>query len=247
MTYGRKTVNAKKDDMGIAERKAREKDERRNLIMNCTKDLILELGAESVRMSDIAKRAELSKATLYFYYKTKDELLKEICDTLAEKLNKYFYSSLPSDLRAIDAIKFYWSCYIKTLGYSDDILVIFSMRKYLTPDLSFARFNLQTEPNSSTHIFYATLKDLIERGIKEGDFDPVINSETLVRTFIMVFSCIVEDASRMPKGSEKSKYIIEQMQSIFTIILRGILRTDIDSSVFFVPGMEAGAVPAILN
>ena len=61
-------------NMGIRERKDREKDLRRQQIQEAAKELFLLKGFNSSTMEDIAKKAELSPATIYLYFKNKDEL-----------------------------------------------------------------------------------------------------------------------------------------------------------------------------
>ena len=60
--------------MGIRERKDREKDLRRQQIQEAAKELFLLKGFNSTTMEDIAKKAELSPATIYLYFKNKEEL-----------------------------------------------------------------------------------------------------------------------------------------------------------------------------
>lgn len=60
--------------MGILERKAREKERRRQQIMVAAKRVFVEKGFGRATMDDIAKEAELSSGTLYLYFKNKDEL-----------------------------------------------------------------------------------------------------------------------------------------------------------------------------
>jgi AcrR family transcriptional regulator len=60
--------------MGIRERKDREKNLRRQQIQESAKELFLLKGFNSTTMEDIAKRAELSPATIYLYFRNKDEL-----------------------------------------------------------------------------------------------------------------------------------------------------------------------------
>ncbi len=64
--------------MGIAERKAREKNQRRNAIMAAAKRLILKHGVEGMSMNQLAGSTELNKATLYLYFQDKDDLIDAI-------------------------------------------------------------------------------------------------------------------------------------------------------------------------
>lgn len=60
--------------MTIAERKEREKEQRRSDILSAAEKLFFDRGYDGVTMDDIAKAVELNKATLYLYFKDKESL-----------------------------------------------------------------------------------------------------------------------------------------------------------------------------
>ena len=60
--------------MGLAERRQRERDKRREEIITAASKLFSKKGYENVSMEEIANEVELSKSTLYFYFKDKDSL-----------------------------------------------------------------------------------------------------------------------------------------------------------------------------
>lgn len=64
--------------MGIADRKLREKTERRQAILDAALHLFIEQGFEKVSMRNIADAIEYSPATIYLYFKDKNELLLEL-------------------------------------------------------------------------------------------------------------------------------------------------------------------------
>lgn len=64
--------------MGIAERKSREKDQRRNAILKAAKSLIAKHGVEGMSMNQLAESTELNKATLYLYFNDKDDLVDAV-------------------------------------------------------------------------------------------------------------------------------------------------------------------------
>jgi TetR/AcrR family transcriptional regulator len=65
--------------MGIVERKEREKEQRRNEIINAAERIFFSKSYETATMEDVANEAELSKATLYLYFKSKEDLHFGIC------------------------------------------------------------------------------------------------------------------------------------------------------------------------
>jgi len=58
----------------IAERRQEEKDRRRGEIVDAAEDLYRELGWDAVTMDSVAKRARLSRALVYVYFKDKTDL-----------------------------------------------------------------------------------------------------------------------------------------------------------------------------
>lgn len=60
--------------MTLAERKQREKAQRREDILNAAEKLFFSRGYDNVSMDEIANEVELNKATLYLYFKDKESL-----------------------------------------------------------------------------------------------------------------------------------------------------------------------------
>ena len=60
--------------MGIAERREREKQNRQELILNAAVQVYLRDGYHASTVEKIAQEAEVSRATVYLYFRTKDEI-----------------------------------------------------------------------------------------------------------------------------------------------------------------------------
>jgi AcrR family transcriptional regulator len=80
--------------MGIEERRKREKIERRDLILRSAIQVYVAEGYHGTTMEKIAAKAELSRATLYLYFKTKDEIfvhaIVSLSDYFAELLEDVY-------------------------------------------------------------------------------------------------------------------------------------------------------------
>lgn len=66
--------------MGPTERRAREREEIRGLILDAARELFAAEGVEAVTMRRIAERIEYSPTAIYFHFKDKEALLRELCD-----------------------------------------------------------------------------------------------------------------------------------------------------------------------
>lgn len=60
--------------MGVKERKLRELETRKDLILNTAKELFAEKGFSNVTLDDIATVIEFSKGTIYTHFKSKEEI-----------------------------------------------------------------------------------------------------------------------------------------------------------------------------
>lgn len=61
--------------MGVAERKERHKEDLKNEILQAAKSLFTEKGFEATSIRAIAEKIEYSPATIYLYYKDKNEIV----------------------------------------------------------------------------------------------------------------------------------------------------------------------------
>jgi AcrR family transcriptional regulator len=209
------------------------------MIKRCAKELILENGAEKVSMMNIAQRAELSKATLYLYFPSKDMLFNEICQETATQFLEHFRARLSPGLSAVQTIMLFWQCYLDMFGESEDMVILFTMKHYLAPDYPFIPIDKDSQsPVGSNYEFFVMIRDLISRGIAEGFFEPGVNADMVARTILSLFSYVVENAARQPKTSRKSQFIIDEMSNLFQIIFRGIARNGLDASCLVLPKRE---------
>jgi AcrR family transcriptional regulator len=64
--------------MGIVERREREKEALRARIVEAARDLLSEEGLDALSMRAIAERIEYSPATIYLYFRDKEELTSEV-------------------------------------------------------------------------------------------------------------------------------------------------------------------------
>jgi len=79
--------------MGIKERKLREKNNRIQTIQDAAKSVFFKKGFQSATMEEIANLAEVSKGTIYLYFKNKDDLYTSIIlggiERLRRRLKKF--------------------------------------------------------------------------------------------------------------------------------------------------------------
>ena len=98
--------------MSTEERKAREKQRRYNRIVDAAEKVIFSKGIEQATMEEIAREAELSKGTLYLYFKSKNELYMAITRRGSGILNDRFARVFGGDHTGLELIRNIGEAYI---------------------------------------------------------------------------------------------------------------------------------------
>lgn len=99
--------------MAIQDRKEREKQLRRDSIIRSAEACFSEKGFESTTMQEISDGAELSKATLYLYFKSKEELYLTVCTQGLEQFGETLQEAVGREARPEDRVKAVYRAYIE--------------------------------------------------------------------------------------------------------------------------------------
>jgi len=113
--------------MGVAERREREKQQRIELIMDAALEVFAEKGLKNATMEDVAAKAELSKGTIYLYFKSKEHLYFAIDMRAGQMLRERFAEAARSEKTGLDKVRaigraYYQFCfdypnYFKAMSY----------------------------------------------------------------------------------------------------------------------------------
>ena len=74
--------------MGLQERRGKEKDGRRKLILESARTLFFEKGFNNVTVDETAKFSELGKGSIYLYFNSKEEIYAQVLLNDIEKFNQ---------------------------------------------------------------------------------------------------------------------------------------------------------------
>jgi TetR/AcrR family transcriptional regulator len=100
--------------MGVTERRKREREVRRELAIDAAMNIYDEEGYHAITMEKIAERAELSRAALYLYFKSKEEILVSAivahADYFAKVLQEIYDNRETAKEHLLDNL---WECFQK--------------------------------------------------------------------------------------------------------------------------------------
>ncbi len=216
--------------MGIAERKERERELRRQMILDSAREIILERGVESVSMSDIARECELSKATLYLYFRNKESLLEAIFNEAGNAFVEYVEARLSEDDSGITAIRVLWQCYLDRFSDSSDIFVLIGIKNFIAPSFPLlydAGGKCAKLPGAR---MISLIRDVIARGLRDGTLGTDLDAESLARTVLIVSSGIIDNVARLPRDLRDMSLVVSEMRRVFEILLRGMAGHGVDTS-----------------
>jgi|AGTN01.2.fsa_nt_gi Transcriptional regulator len=91
--------------MSIKELKEREKEQRREYIIDAAEKLFFSKGYDSVSMNEIAEAVGMNKATLYLYFKNKEALYFAIVARGLRIMNRLFMEKIAQEATGIDQIR----------------------------------------------------------------------------------------------------------------------------------------------
>lgn len=209
--------------MGIEERKEREKQMRRQQIMDAAKKVFASKGFGRATMENIAEEAEFSPATLYLYFKNKDELcaslnLRMLQDLITRMEDVRDRKGLSPETRIMALEKALYEAYL-----TDPLNVINVLRFQSKERLRTLSPELSSQIRECTKQYIGAIADLFEKGVREGvflDCHPVAFAEIIWS----VFSGLVlnEDTK---EGLDEGKDLLEPTLILaLEIIGRGIMK-----------------------
>jgi len=91
--------------MGITERREREKEQRRQSILDAAEEVFFSKGINMATMDEVAEQAELSKGTLYLYFKNKEELFFGIAYRALTLLKEMFEEAVSSKSTGLEKVR----------------------------------------------------------------------------------------------------------------------------------------------
>ncbi len=206
--------------MGIAERKAREKESRRESILFAAKKLFSKKGFENTSMDELAAEAELAKGTLYLYFKSKEEVIYSL---LSPSLAEYQRGlreiasdpGKPAEATLREIVKYIYDMYLEEPEIYR-VIIHYKAKEYqsLLSEENFRHLRELMRGNLQI------TEDLIRRGVDAGVFhrtDPKKTSIILWNIFVGVMQY---EENRTYNGGPS--YLKPTLYEAIDLLIRGM-------------------------
>ncbi len=207
--------------MGLKERKQREKDMRREHIQNAAKNLFIQKSYNTTTMEEIAQQAELSPATIYNYFKNKEELYVSLnLLSLQYLLDRVDRIHRDKGLTIEEKMVEFKNAMYDTYRY-DPLILRNIFHVQIEDVLSTLDKELLERLNSTTREIFAVIADIYEQGAKEKIFvdnHPMAMADALWGLFTGI---LIWEQSKKKLNPDKD-FLKSTLDAAFDTFYRGI-------------------------
>jgi TetR/AcrR family transcriptional regulator len=171
--------------MGIFERREREKSERREAILDAAQAVFAEKGLQRATVDEIAARAELSKGTIYLYFKSRETLFLGVDLRALTELRERFLAAAESEEVGLERVRAIGRAYF---AFSQECPEYFRIMSFVDAMDVASLQNLDADPlagecNTIGQSLIGILAESVRAGIEDGsmaaDLDPLLTSALL--------------------------------------------------------------------
>lgn len=151
----------------ITERRQEERDRRRAEIVDAAEALYAEVGWDAVTMDQVARRARLSRALVYVYFRDKNDLHLALVERSLDTLRARFEAAREGKARGIDEVEAIGRAYV---AFSRELPHYFdACARYQ----AHAPEDDSVQPNEMAcwqagHRAHETMVDALKRGVADG-------------------------------------------------------------------------------
>ena len=208
--------------MSSQERREKERENRRSAILKAARKLFFDRGFKSVTVDNIAAKAEVSKGSVYLYFKSKEEIYTQILinDNIAafeDSKNKFSGKEEP----AAGLL----------LGFADNYINYFLdetelFRILMTYMLHANDMILTDEQNSqliqTTNANTDIVSEILQKGVDSGEFSPTINVEQTKNAIWGLLNGVISLFIFMGKPVKRSERIHATVKDSLNILIKGL-------------------------
>jgi AcrR family transcriptional regulator len=203
--------------MGVKERRELEKEQRRGLILDAARSLLLTIGMNEISVNKIAKEAELGVGTIYFYYKSKEEIFAELQIEGLEILHKIINKISTEKNSLSKMLMEIGEAYYK---FSEDEKDYYDIINYFisSSDVVFSPV-IKAGIDSTGNKTLMVIEKVIIRGIKEKEFKHVNEKEFAIMFWGMLHGLV------QFKKIEKTILLGHNHKEVFTNSLKYLVNS----------------------
>lgn len=209
--------------MGLEDRRKREKDQRRSAILNAARKLFFEKGFRYVTVENIARKAELSKGSIYLYFSSKEEIYTQILLNDIDKFNKKSSLIFQNGKSAAELVMDFAFIYVDFFLNDRELFRIMMTFMLHTEDMNLAE-------TVNQHIIEVTnntvkiIETILQQGIEKDEFPSDINLRLSRNAMWGLLNGIISLHLFTGKEAHKEERIRSAVKASLDIFINGLRR-----------------------
>lgn len=205
--------------MGIIERKEREREEMRKLILDAAQKLFLANGYEKVSIRNIADEIEYSPATIYLYFKDKNELFFALHQMAFNKLINEF-APIALIEKPMDKLVEMGRLYIRFAFENPELFDLMFIMTAPMETLA-CREDVWEDGHRAFYVLQNVVQECIDAGdIKHPDAE---RAGLMIWSMVHGLSALFLRKRMMIFGEERKKVLLDEAYSLFIDVIRKAL------------------------
>jgi AcrR family transcriptional regulator len=209
--------------MGVKERRAREKSETRDKILDAARDLFISEGYDGVSMRKVAEKIEYSPTAIYVHFKDKEDLFHQLCQEDFGRLADVFQSAaMPLD--PVERLRFIGRTYVEFgMQYPNHYKLMFMTTFPPEPLDAECDEGIRGNPEMDA---YAFLKLTVQQAIDAGCFrEELKDAELLSQTlWAAVHGVISLNIAKSHDAWVEWRPVMQRAELMLDVVMRGLVK-----------------------
>lgn len=142
-----------------------DRSERKTFILEIAQNLFAKFGLAKTTIDDIAKKARMGKASIYYYFKSKESIFQEVIDKEGRALQDKILVAVNTEKSPQEKMRAY---FITRMTILKDLINYYSALR----DEYLDHYSFVAKARQSFDVFETTLiSNILQEGIQSGDFE----------------------------------------------------------------------------
>jgi len=204
------------------ERREKERENRRSAILKAARKLFFDRGFKSVTVDNIAAKAEVSKGSVYLYFKSKEEIYTQILinDNIAafeDLKNKFSAKEAP----AAELLLEYADNYINYFLDDNELFRILMTFMLHADDMILTdEQNSQLFQTTNDNIHFVS--EILQKGVDSGEFLPTINIRQAQNAIWGLLNGVISLYLFVGNPAKRAETIHSTVKNSLNIIIKGL-------------------------
>ena len=210
--------------MSSQDRREKERESRRSAILKAARKLFFDRGFKNVTVDNIAAKAEVSKGSVYLYFKSKEEIYTQILinDSIAtfeDWKNKFSAKDIPPAELLLEFADNYIDYF---LNENELFRILMTFMLHADDMILTDEQNSQLLQTTNDNIKFVS--EILQKGIDSGEFLPIINIWQTQNAIWGLLNGVISLFLFMGNPAKRAERIHSTVKNSLTSIIKGLIK-----------------------